>query len=240
MTSSTVDEENLREFTSRADQWWDLEGAFKPLHDLNPVRIDFILSEISKAFNLESKAFETLSILDVGCGGGLVTEPLARTGAVITGLDAGVENITVAESHAREEGLDIQYVCSPLESFFPDKLFDVVIALEIVEHVSCVDTFITNCFRVLKPNGIVIFSTLNRTAKSFVLGIVAAEYILRWVPRGTHSWEQFLKPSELARSARYAGGTPKTLKGMAYHPFLKRWSLSDNCEVNYFFVTQKK
>lgn len=245
MSTSTVDAQNLLEFTSRADQWWDLEGPFKPLHALNPTRLAFIKEQICDLTDRDNKddtacgLLAGLTILDVGCGGGLVTEPLAKGGGTVTGLDAGVENIEAAKQHADQEGLDISYICSALEDYTPPALYDVVLALEIVEHVTCVHTFINNCFRVLKPGGTLILSTLNRTLKSFALGIVGAEYILNWVPKGTHNWQQFLKPSELAHAVRQAGGLPTNLKGFIFQPFSQTWALANDVDVNYFLVSKK-
>lgn len=235
-TTSTVDLENLKEFTSRAQDWWDPEGPFKPLHALNPTRLHFLSSQIAKHFSVSEKDFQGLSLLDVGCGGGLVTEPLAQKNAQVTGLDAGVENIDQARQHAVAAGLSISYVPSALEDFHPATPFDCVLALEIVEHVTCVQTFIGHCFRVLRPGGLLITSTLNRTLKSFALGIVGAEYLLNWVPRGTHDWRRFLKPSELAAFIRGAGGQVQTLQGLTYHPFSNSWRLSSDQDVNYFLV----
>lgn len=242
MNTSTVDIQNLSEFTSRADQWWDLEGPFKPLHALNPTRLTFIKQQICASMNRDIKntcdsgLLTGLTILDVGCGGGLVTEPLSKAGAAVTGLDAGAENIAAAKRHADQENLDIAYICSTLEEHTPPALYDVVLALEIVEHVTCVQTFINSCFRVLKPGGVLILSTLNRTLKSFALGIVGAEYILKWVPKGTHNWRQFLKPSELAQAVRQAGGLPQTVKGLVFQPFSQTWALSKDSDINYFLV----
>lgn len=175
MAPTTIDPENLKEFTSRAEEWWDPEGAFKPLHALNPVRLEYIKAQIEAHFSRQKDQFSDLSILDVGCGGGLVTEPLADTGARVTGLDAGEENIQAAQDHATLTGRHINYVCTSLEAYTPPGLFDVVLALEIVEHVACVETFVKEVMRVVKPGGLVLFSTLNRTLKSFALAIVGAE-----------------------------------------------------------------
>lgn len=239
MTSSTVDTENLKEFTRRAQEWWDPQGPFKPLHALNPTRVDFITSSLVDAFGLQGTSLKDLTILDVGCGGGLVAEPLARKGAQMIGLDPGIENIEAAQHHAEKEGLAIEYVCDVVETFQPKKEIDVVLALEIVEHVTSAPSFIEACLRLLKPGGVLMMSTLNRTWASFILGIVGAEYLLNWVPRGTHTWEHFIKPSELAQMIRQAGGDPKTLKGLRYHPFTNTWALSDRVDVNYFLLAQK-
>lgn len=233
-SSSTIKPGEVEQFTKDAHLWWDENGPFKPLHEINPTRLDFIVGEIKRHFERmgNQAPLQKLRILDVGCGGGLICEPLARLGATLTGIDAGAENIHVAQGHSQAQGLNITYVVNSPEGY-QDKPFDVVIALEIVEHVDHVETFLQSCLDHLKPGGLLIMSTLNRTPKSFALGIVAAEYILRWVPKGTHTWGQFVKPSELTKALRRLECTPLSLKGLTYSPLTRSWRLSADVDVNY-------
>lgn len=250
--------EEVRKFTKDAPRWWDEDGPFAPLHRLNPVRMDYIRARIiahTGRSNAESfSPLDGLNILDVGCGGGLVCEPLARMGAQVTGLDADPVAIAVARQHAAETGLDITYknetANSLLSSLHGSSVqsmdhthkacddssgFDVVLALEIIEHVDDPQAFVRSCTSLLKPDGLIIFSTLNRTPKAYALGVIAAEYLLRWVPRGTHEWKKFVKPSELAAALRTAGLTPQDVTGMTYNPFKSAFELSKNdLDVNYF------
>ncbi|MFP4313252.1 MAG: bifunctional 2-polyprenyl-6-hydroxyphenol methylase/3-demethylubiquinol 3-O-methyltransferase UbiG [Alphaproteobacteria bacterium] len=239
--SNTVDEKEIQAFSKDADHWWDPEGPFKPLHKLNPVRMGYIKDQICAHFGRDSaplKSLEGLEIIDIGCGGGLVCEPLARMGATVTGADADAVAIEMAKDHAHNAGLDITYVNKPAENI--QDQFDVVLALEIIEHVSDPQAFVENCARLCKPGGLIIFSTLNRTPKSYALGIVAAEYILRWVPQGTHSWKKFVKPSELARYARQACIKPQKTSGLIFNPLKNGFSISStDIDVNYFMVCTK-
>lgn len=241
---STIDEADVQNFERQAHQWWDETGPFKPLHQINPHRIAFIKDEICRHFNLKThenvKPLEPISILDIGCGGGLVCEPLSRLGATIKGIDAGKANIQVAQDHADQQNLKIHYEHTTAEDLATsDQKFDVVIALEIVEHVSDMALFLKSCTDLIKPGGLLIMSTLNRTVKSFLFGIVAAEYVLRWVPRGTHNWQQFVEPAELAFHLEDFGTQLKSLKGLEYNPLKRSWYLSDNTDVNYFLSAEK-
>jgi len=235
--ASTVDDAEVRAFSEVAGQWWDQDGPFKPLHRLNPVRIGYLrdrLVEGSGGNAAPERPLEGLRIADVGCGGGLVTEPLARLGAAMTGLDASAEAIDVARDHARQTGLAIDYRCMAVERLAEDGArFDALVALEIVEHVADRAAFVAACCRCVRPGGMVLMSTLNRTAKSFALGIVGAEYILGWVPRGTHTWSKFVKPSELARDLRRGGAAVTDVTGLAFDPRSGRWSLGHDTGVNY-------
>lgn len=239
---SSVNQEEIRQFSKDAAYWWDENGPFKPLHRLNPTRIGYIKSQICKHFDLDEQTFqpfEGLSILDIGCGGGLVCEPMARMGGTVTGADADPVAIEVAKEHAKEGNLKITYENKPAEAL--DKTYDVVLALEIIEHVDNPQDFVKNCAKLLKPGGIIIFSTLNRTAKSFALGIVAAEYIMRWVPAGTHEWKKFIRPSELSRMVRVALLYPREIKGMIYRPLSGEFVMSDtDLDVNYFLSATNK
>jgi len=259
--SSTIDHKEIDHFAKDSARWWDEAGPFAPLHRLNPVRLSYIKSQICNHYERDVndlKALKGLSILDVGCGGGLVCEPLARMGGNVTGVDADGNAIDVAKDHAAQSGLKINYKAGAAESFLsplsPRKRgsrggnkkiadqvrddgggFDVVLALEIIEHVPDPALFVQNVMNLVKPGGLVIFSTLNRTPKSYALGIVAAEYILRWVPRGTHDWKKFVKPSELRGHIVQAGGTAHDITGLTFNPLKNDFQLSKtDIAVNYF------
>jgi 2-polyprenyl-6-hydroxyphenyl methylase/3-demethylubiquinone-9 3-methyltransferase len=228
---STINSDEINNFESMAGEWWDRHGKLKPLHKLNPTRIDYLTRQICNHFGRND--IKGLDILDVGCGGGLVCEPLAQTGANVVGIDAGENAIAIAQSHASDNGLDITYKCEA--STDHKGHYDVVLALEIIEHVDNVDDFVKSVCALLKPNGIIIFSTLNRTAKSYALGIIAAEYILRWLPTGTHSWKKFIKPSELARHVQSNDMKVNDITGLVYNPILDQFLLSNaDISVNYF------
>ena len=240
----TVDAKEIENFAKDSSHWWDENGPFRPLHRLNPVRLSYIKDRICGHYGLDTqslKPYKGLSILDIGCGGGLVCEPMARLGADVTGADADSNAIGVAQEHAKSSGLSIGYKAQSSEDLLKDKKrFDVVLALEIVEHVADVDTFVGNCVDLCKPNGLIILSTLNRTPKSFLLGKVAAEYILGWVPQGTHDWKKFLKPSELGRAVRQAGAEVQNIEGMTYDVIRGEFKRSPrDLDVNYFLSAVK-
>ncbi|MEZ5813318.1 MAG: bifunctional 2-polyprenyl-6-hydroxyphenol methylase/3-demethylubiquinol 3-O-methyltransferase UbiG [Alphaproteobacteria bacterium] len=239
--TNTVDYEEIQQFSKDAGRWWDENGPFKPLHALNPVRLSYIKTQICEHFGRDAAALtalEGLDILDVGCGGGLVCEPLARLGANVTGVDADGVAIEVAREHAEVGDLDITYHNKPVEEI--EKQFDVVLALEIIEHVAEPAAFVQSISKLMKPEGLAIFSTLNRNPKSFLLGIVAAEYILRWVPHGTHSWKKFVRPSELSRMARGAGLKPQDITGLVFNPVKNEFALSkSDLDVNYLLACKK-
>jgi 2-polyprenyl-6-hydroxyphenyl methylase/3-demethylubiquinone-9 3-methyltransferase len=241
--SGTVDAAEIDRFERLAASWWDPEGPSKPLHRLNPARIGFIRDRLIAHFARDAMAirpFGGLSLLDVGCGGGLVTEPMARMGFDVTGIDAAAGHLPVATAHAAAEGLAIEYRCCSAEDLVAGGAsYDCVLALEIVEHVSNPPAFLGALGRLVRPGGAVILSTLNRTPKSFALGIVAAEYILGWVPRGTHRWRKFLKPSELAAAARAAGLRPTELAGLLYDPATGGWSIGRDLGMNYLMLAVK-
>lgn len=240
MTNS-VDQSEIQQFSKDSDQWWDENGPFKPLHRLNPVRLSYIKAQICAHYGRDVnalEAFDGLDILDVGCGGGLVCEPLARLGANATGADADAQAIDVAKAHAADSGLGIEYLNTPAEDI--NVQFDVVLALEIIEHVNNPAEFVASISKLVKPGGMVVFSTLNRNPKSFLLGIVAAEYLLRWVPKGTHTWKKFVKPSELARGMRDAGLKPHNVTGLVFDPIKNEFSLSEkDLDVNYLLSAKK-
>jgi 2-polyprenyl-6-hydroxyphenyl methylase/3-demethylubiquinone-9 3-methyltransferase len=241
MESVSLDPKEIQQFSKDSARWWDEEGPFAPLHRLNPTRLSYLKAQICAHFSLDEAALSPLKglkILDVGCGGGLACEPMARMGGNVTGIDADKQAIAVAQGHAKTSGLKITYKATTSDQLKGS--YDVVLALEIIEHVTDIQAFVNSCAKLLKPGGIIIFSTLNRTAKSFALGIVAAEYILRWVPQGTHSWKKFVKPSELARATRNAELTPQDVTGLIYNPVTSEFSLSErDIDVNYFMSALK-
>lgn len=240
----TVDRKEIENFSKDSSQWWDEDGPFRPLHRLNPVRLSYIKDQICDKHGCAPKSlkpFKGLSLLDIGCGGGLVCEPMARLGAEVTGIDADANGIAAAVAHAALSGLAISYKCMSTDELVKaKKKYDVVLALEIVEHVADVDKFVGDCVDLCKPGGLLIFSTLNRTPKSFLLGKVAAEYILGWVPAGTHDWKKFLKPSELSRAIRHAGAEPFSTEGMVFDPLKGDFTRSKHdLSVNYFIAAEK-
>jgi 2-polyprenyl-6-hydroxyphenyl methylase/3-demethylubiquinone-9 3-methyltransferase len=241
---TTIDAAEIQNFSKDSDHWWDENGPFKPLHRLNPVRLSYFKQQICDHFDRDFeglKSYQGLSIIDVGCGGGLVCEPMARLGAHVTGIDADENAINVAAEHAQQNGLEISYEATTSDALAAqDKQYDVVLALEIIEHVADRAAFVKSVIDLCKPDGLIIFSTLNRTAKSYALGIVAAEYILRWVPQGTHNWKKFVKPSELAKLVRQNSAKPQNICGLVFNPILNEFKLSENdTSVNYFMGVVK-
>ena len=242
---STANPEEIARFTAMAEAWWDPTGKFRPLHQLNPVRVQFIRDNVCRHFGLDASAdqpFQGLDVLDVGCGGGLLSEPMARLGANMTSIDAGDKNIEIAKLHAAQSGLDIDYRnVLPEDLAQEGRTFDLVLNMEVIEHVADPELFMAASTSVLKDNGCMVLSTMNRNFKSLLLGKIAAEYILRWLPQGTHDWKKFLKPSELARLIRPHGLEFTDLKGIVYSPFKDTWSLSDtDLDVNYVAFAEKK
>ena len=233
MTSSNVSE--IQKFTSIADSWWDTNGPFKTLHEINPTRLEYICHKIRD--RLGKKDISGTKILDIGCGGGLISIPLARLGAKVTGIDVGKENIEAAKKHAATKGIAVEFLSQDISTL--KTKYDVVLCLEVVEHVDNLETFIHDISDLLKPNGIVIFSTINRTLKAFALAIGVAEYILRWVPRGTHSFDKFVKPSQLTKMLEANEINVLDITGMSYHLLDKRWDLSSDIDVNYFLTGKK-
>ena len=233
---STVDKTEIEKFSKLAKDWWNPKGKFQPLHIFNPTRIKFIKEKLISYFNLEPDVHEPLkkiNILDIGCGGGLLCEPLHRLGASVTGIDASKNNIEVAKLHSKEMSLDIDYIhCSP-ENFKSEKKFSVVLAMEVVEHVSNVDLFIENCSKLLEKNGIMFVATINKNLKSYFYAIIGAEYILRYLPIGTHDWNKFLTPAELENIAINKKFLSDEVVGMKFNPFLKSWKISSDPSVNY-------
>lgn len=241
MTASSIDDAEVAKFRAMAAEWWDPAGKFKPLHMLNPVRLDYITGQITAEFARDRRSlrpFEGLRLLDIGCGGGLISEPMARLGAAVTGADAAAENIEVARLHAEQSGLAIDYRAVTAESLLAEGAqFDVVLALEIVEHVADPQQFLTTCARLLRPGGVLIASTLNRTPQSFAAAIVGAEWVMRWLPRGTHAWRRFIRPDELAGMFEAAGVRVVDRAGMVFNPLGWSWSLSRrDLAVNYLMA----
>lgn len=236
---NSVDPLEVEKFSRIADEWWDESGKFKPLHKFNPVRLAYLREKIAEKFTLNSD----LKILDVGCGGGLVAEPFARMGADVTAIDASEKNIAVAKIHAEKSRLKINYRnCAAEDLAQENQKFDVVLALEIIEHVADVENFVKSCAALLKPNGLLFIATINRTVKSLALAKIAAEYVLRWVPRGTHDWDKFLKPSEINSCANTCGLQLQHLSGFTYNLFNDSWKRNEqDVAVNYVmcFVGEK-
>lgn len=238
MTADTVDPSEIAKFEAMAAEWWDPNGKFKPLHMLNPLRLDYLTAQIAWEFERdlnEKQPFTGLRVVDIGCGGGLLCEPMARLGADVIGVDAAERNIPVARAHADQGGLDIDYRHTTAEALAASgDRFDVVINMEVVEHVADPLAYLTACRELLKPNGLHLCSTINRNPKSFAAAIIGAEYIMRWLPKGTHDWQKFITPDELYGLLRQAGLDPVDRKGFVFNPITWGWSLSDrDLSVNY-------
>lgn len=242
---TTVDPAEIERFSRIAAEWWDPAGKFAPLHRLNPVRLGFIRDRAAAHWQrdpLSGRPLGSLSALDIGCGGGLLSEPMARMGAAVTGVDAAARNIAVAARHAEGQALAIDYRQGTAEALAASGAqFDIVLALEIVEHVADVDLFLTSCGRMVKPGGLLFLSTLNRTAKAWALAIAGAEYVLGWLPRGTHDWRKFLKPSEVVNGLRNSGIEAQEIVGVVYSPLGRTWSLNRrDLDVNYMLYGSKR
>ncbi len=235
MKNNTINKKEIEKFSKIAEEWWNPEGKFKPLHKFNPIRISYIRENIIKTFKLENKKkpLQNIKILDVGCGGGLLSEPMSRLGAEVTGIDASDKNINVAKIHSKKNNLKIDYFCSSPENFKIKEKFDVILNMEIVEHVEDVKFFLKSCNNLLKENGIMFVATLNKTLKSYIFAIVGAEYILRWLPIGTHQWEKFLKPEELISIQKENNFRLDRIDGMSFNILKDKWSLSNDKSVNY-------
>ena len=239
---TTVNKQEIQKFSKMADEWWDVNGKFKPLHMFNPTRIEYILSTSKKHFGLGKKKYlplKNLNILDIGCGGGLISEPMSRLGGNVVGIDASSKNIKIAKIHAKRSNLKINYINLPPEKLKTKKKFDIILNLEVVEHVEDVDQYLAACSRLLKSNGIMFSATLNRTFTSYVKAIIGAEYILRWLPIGTHDWNKFLKPEELEEKLYNQNLKVKNIRGLSFNPLMKKWSESDDLSVNYILVARK-
>ena len=239
---TTINQEEIQKFSKLADEWWDANGKFKPLHAFNPIRIKYIIEKCTSNFKLQNdntKLLSGLKILDIGCGGGLVCEPLCRLGADVTGIDASKKNIEVAKIHSKKNNLKIKYLNTSPEKNEINEKFDVVLNLEIVEHVDNLNLFLDSASKMLKKNGIMFVATINRTFESYIKAIVGAEYILRWLPIGTHDWQKFLKPEEIEQKFDDLKLDKVDLNGFKFNIFSNNWSLSKDCSVNYIIVAKK-
>jgi len=226
---TSIDPAEVEKFSKLAEKWWDKNGEFRTLHQINPIRLSYIKDKITQHFGSFPK---DVTILDIGCGGGLVSVPLSKIGAKVTGIDASIENIKTAEVYAKKHALSVKYECGSVEEH--KGLYDVVLALEIIEHVADAEFFIKSAMALVKPGGMMILSTINRTNKARLMTIGVAEYLLRWLPIGTHEFGKFVKPSEIARFVSDSGMKIQELKGLGYDLFTKSWKLQDNIDVNYF------
>ena len=239
---STINKDEIEKFSRLADEWWDINGKFKPLHLFNPVRIRYILDICSSNFKIKNKKnlpLKSLKILDIGCGGGLVSEPMCRLGADVTGIDASNKNINIASTHAKKNNLDIKYLNNSPEQIKTLNKFDIILNLEIVEHVEDVNLYLKSCSKLLKRGGIMFTATINRTFTSYVKAIVGAEYILRWLPIGTHDWNKFIRPEELEKKITDLNFKTLEVKGLSYNPIFRKWSKSNDLSVNYIIAAKK-
>ncbi len=235
MKTNTINKKEIEKFSKIAEEWWDPEGKFKPLHKFNPIRISYIKNNIIETLkpDITEKPLNKVKILDIGCGGGLLSEPMSRLGADVVGIDASERNIEIAKLHAKKNNLKIKYVCASPESFKTDDKFDVILNMEIIEHVDNVDLFLKSCSQLLRKNGIMFVATLNKTLKSYIFAIIGAEYIMRWLPIGTHSWEKFVIPEDLIKILKNYNLELKKLTGMKFNLLKDEWSLSSDKSVNY-------
>ena len=240
---TTIDDEEVARFSAMADEWWDPAGKFKPLHKFNPIRLGYIRDRLCAHFGRDPRSLtplDGLTLLDVGCGGGLISEPLARMGAIVTGIDASEKNIGTARAHAARGDLEIDYRCTTAEDLLAaGETFDIVLSLEVVEHVADVDLFLDSCTALVRDGGAMVLATLNRTPKAFVFGIVGAEYVMRWLPRGTHDWKKFVRPSELCRNLRRNGVDVSDISGLSFNPLTDEWRVSGDVSVNYILFGTK-
>ncbi|MDC3037535.1 bifunctional 2-polyprenyl-6-hydroxyphenol methylase/3-demethylubiquinol 3-O-methyltransferase UbiG [Candidatus Pelagibacter sp.] len=232
---SSVNKKEIEKFSNMADEWWDPHGKFKPLHKFNPIRIKYIRENIIDQFKIKNKnqPLSGINILDIGCGGGLLSEPMCRLGANVTGIDASMKNTKIAKLHAKKNGLKIHYICSSPEKLKINTKFDVILNMEIVEHVEDISFFLQSCSKLLKKNGLMFIATINKTLKSYVFAIVGAEYILRWLPIGTHDWEKFIKPEVLKEILTKNNLSLKKLDGMHFNLIKDEWSITKDLSVNY-------
>ena len=232
---SSVNKKEIQKFSKMADEWWDPSGKFKPLHKFNPIRIQYIKENIIGNFKLKNKKkpLDKINILDIGCGGGLLSEPMTRLGANVTGIDASSKNINIAKHHAKKNNLKINYICSSPEKLKIKKKFDVILNMEIVEHVDDINFFINSSSKLLKKNGLMFVATLNKTLKSYMFAIIGAEYVLRWLPIGTHDWEKFVKPVDLKNILHKNNLKLEKLDGMNFNIIKDEWSISSDTSINY-------
>ena len=238
---NSINKKEIEKFSNMAAEWWDPEGKFKPLHKFNPIRIKYIKENIVKEFQLKNKKYPLsgINVLDIGCGGGLISEPMCRLGANVTAIDASNKNIAIANLHAKKNNLKINYICSSPEKLKTTKKFDVILNMEIVEHVEDVDFFLKSCANLLKKNGLMFVATINKTLKSYIFAIVGAEYVLRWLPIGTHEWEKFVKPEELKSILIKNNLNLKKIDGMNFNILKDEWNVSKDLSVNYIAEFKK-
>ena len=240
--STTINKGEIQKFSRLAEEWWDVNGKFKPLHMFNPIRIEYITEKLKYHFNIESNDdnfLNKINILDIGCGGGLISEPLARLGGSVTGIDASEKNIKVAKTHAKKNNLNIRYLNTSPEKLEVNEKFDVILNLEIVEHVDNLNLFLESSSHMLNKNGIMFIATINRTFESYLKAIVGAEYILRWLPIGTHEWNKFLKPEEIEQILNNLNLKKLSQDGFKYSLISQEWKKTNDCSVNYILVAEK-
>ena len=239
---NTINYKEIEKFSKLSEEWWDLNGKFKPLHKFNPIRIEYIKQNVIEHFNIinSQKPLDKLSLLDIGCGGGLVSEPMYKLGAKVTGIDASKKNINIAKIHAKKNKLKICYLTASPEKLKIKNKFDVILNMEIIEHVPDLNNFIKSCVSLLKKNGIMFIATINRTLKSYLFAIVGAEYILKWLPIGTHDWSLFVKPDELVKTTMKYNLKLNGIHGMIYNPLLDQWRTGKDSSVNYISSFIKK
>ena len=238
---SSINKKEIEKFSKMATEWWDPKGKFKPLHKFNPIRIKYIKENIINDFKLKNKTkpLDKIDILDVGCGGGLLSEPMQRLGANVTGIDASIKNIKIAKLHAKKNKLKINYLCSSPEKLKINKKFDVILNMEIVEHVEDIEFFLNSCSKLLKKNGLMFVATINKTLKSYIFAIVGAEYVLKWLPIGTHEWEKFVKPEDLKNILKKNNLVLNSLDGMNFNMIKDEWNISKDISVNYITKFKK-
>ena len=238
---NSINKKEIEKFSNMAAEWWDPEGKFKPLHKFNPIRIKYIKENIIREFQLKNKKYPLsgINVLDIGCGGGLLSEPMCRLGANVTAIDASNKNIAIASLHAKKNNLKINYICSSPEKLKTTKKFDVILNMEIVEHVEDIDFFLKSCANLLKKNGLMFVATINKTLKSYIFAIVGAEYVLRWLPIGTHEWEKFVKPEELKSILIKNNLNLRKIDGMNFNILKDEWNVSKDLSVNYIAEFKK-
>ena len=235
MKNNTINKKEIEKFSKIAEEWWDPEGKFKPLHKFNPIRISYIKQNIINTLGIknENKPLEKIKILDIGCGGGLLSEPMSRLGAEVVGIDASEKNISVAKLHAMKNKLNIKYLCASPETLKTNLKFDVILNMEIIEHVENIDLFLESCSKLLNKGGIMFVATINKTLKSYLFAIVGAEYILRWLPIGTHEWEKFVKPDDLEKILQKFDVKLEVFNGMKFNIIKDQWNISNDKSINY-------
>ncbi len=239
---STINKDEIEKFSKLANEWWDIKGKFKPLHMFNPIRIEYILNISCAYFKIDKSVqqpLKNLKILDIGCGGGLISEPMCRLGANVTGIDASEKNINVAKLHASKNNLNLKYIHTVPENMNDKDKFDIILNLEVVEHVDNLGLYLRSCHKLLKSNGIMFTATINKTFMSYLKAIIGAEYVLRWLPIGTHDWNKFLRPEELEKQIVDIGFSTIDVSGLSFNPILQKWKKSNDLSVNYILVSKK-